>query len=125
MLYNFDSLLLSFEQGGLKMQRDFRYLRDKYGDAGAREIFEKLCTNLLQAQHGEDAHNSRRAHFTTHPFQTIIAPLNFDLKKTSGLEMSASFSSTQSTAPEIERFQGLFSYSLSITVQILRYLHSY
>lgn len=26
MLYNFDSLLLSFEQGGLKMQRDFRYL---------------------------------------------------------------------------------------------------
>lgn len=59
MLYNFDSLLLSFEQGGLKMQRDFRYLRDKYGDAGAREIFEKLCTNLLQAQHGEDAHNIR------------------------------------------------------------------
>ena len=41
------------------MQRDFRYLRDKYGDAGAREIFEKLCTNLLQAQHGEDAHNIR------------------------------------------------------------------
>lgn len=59
MLYNFDSLLLSFEQGGLKVQRDFRYLRDKYGDAGAREIFEKLCTNLLQAQHGEDAHNIR------------------------------------------------------------------
>lgn len=59
MLHNFDSLLLSFEQGGLKVQRDFRYLRDKYGDAGAREIFEKLCTNLLQAQHGEDAHNIR------------------------------------------------------------------
>ena len=32
---------------------------------------------------------------------------------------------SRTTAPEIERFQGLFSYSLSITVQILRYLHSY
>lgn len=58
--------------------------------------------------------HSRRTHFTTHPFQTISAPLNFDLKKPSGLEMSASFSSTQSTAPEIERFQGLFSYFLPL-----------
>lgn len=41
------------------MQRDFRYLRDKYGDAGAREVFEDICTHLLQAQHGEDAHNIR------------------------------------------------------------------
>lgn len=43
------------------MQRDFRYLRDKYGDAGAREVFENICTHLLQAQHGEDAHNIRVA----------------------------------------------------------------
>ena len=41
------------------MQRDFGYLRDKYGDAGAREVFEKICTHLLQAQYGEDAHNIR------------------------------------------------------------------
>lgn len=39
------------------MERDFRYLRDKYGEAGAREIFEKLCTNLLQAMFGLKAHN--------------------------------------------------------------------
>ncbi|MEI3276465.1 MAG: hypothetical protein V8R57_01845 [Evtepia sp.] len=39
------------------MQRDFGYLRDKFGDAGAREVFEKICTHLLQAQYGEDAHN--------------------------------------------------------------------
>lgn len=26
------------------MERDFRYLRDKHGDAGAREVFEKICT---------------------------------------------------------------------------------
>lgn len=30
------------------MERDFRYLRDKNGDAGAREIFEKICVNLFQ-----------------------------------------------------------------------------
>ncbi len=30
------------------MERDFRYLRDKYGEAGAREIFEKTCVQLLQ-----------------------------------------------------------------------------
>lgn len=41
------------------MQRDFGYLRDKFGDAGAREVFEKICTHLLQAQYGEDAHNIR------------------------------------------------------------------
>lgn len=39
------------------MERDFRYLRDKHGDAGAREIFEKICTQLLQAQFGDEAHN--------------------------------------------------------------------
>jgi hypothetical protein len=31
-----------------KLERDFRYLRDKYGDAGAREIFEKICVQLFQ-----------------------------------------------------------------------------
>ncbi len=30
------------------MERDFRYLRDKYGDAGAREVFEKICVELFQ-----------------------------------------------------------------------------
>lgn len=61
MLYTFNNLLSDFEQGGFRMQRDFRYLRDKYGDAGAREVFENICTHLLQAQHGEDAHNIRVA----------------------------------------------------------------
>lgn len=41
------------------MQRDFRYLRDKYGDAGARDIFEKICTKLFYAIYGENAHNIR------------------------------------------------------------------
>jgi len=30
------------------VERDFRYLRDKYGDAGAREVFEKICIQLMQ-----------------------------------------------------------------------------
>jgi hypothetical protein len=38
------------------MERDFRYLRDKYGDAGAREVFEKICTELLISLYGEKAH---------------------------------------------------------------------
>lgn len=42
-----------------KVERDFRYLRDMHGDAGAREIFEKICTELLYAQYGENAHNIR------------------------------------------------------------------
>lgn len=41
------------------MQRDFRYLRDQYGDAGARDVFESICTQLLQARYGEEAHNIR------------------------------------------------------------------
>lgn len=41
------------------MQRDFRYLRDQHGDAGARDVFEKICTQLLQARYGENAHNIR------------------------------------------------------------------
>lgn len=41
------------------MERDFRYLRDIHGDAGAREIFEKICTEWLYAQYGENAHNIR------------------------------------------------------------------
>ena len=41
------------------MERDFRYLRDKYGDAGAREIFEKICSELLYSCFGEDTHNIR------------------------------------------------------------------
>lgn len=39
------------------MERDFRYLRDKYGDDGARGIFEKICAQLLHAKYGENAHN--------------------------------------------------------------------
>ncbi len=41
------------------MERDFRYLRDQHGDAGARDIFEKICTELLQSRFGSDAHNIR------------------------------------------------------------------
>ncbi|WP_461811370.1 ABC-three component system protein [Faecalimonas sp.] len=41
------------------MERDFRYLREKHGDAGARDIFEKICTRLLQSKFKNDAHNIR------------------------------------------------------------------
>lgn len=41
------------------MERDFRYLRDKHTDEGAREIFEKICTQLLQAQYGKESHRIR------------------------------------------------------------------
>ena len=41
------------------MERDFRYLREMYGDAGARELFEKICAQLLHAQYGDDAHSIR------------------------------------------------------------------
>lgn len=41
------------------MEKDFRWLRDKYGDAGAREVFEKICTELLIEMFGEKAHNIR------------------------------------------------------------------
>lgn len=37
------------------MERDFRYLRDKYGEAGARDIFEKICVQLFQKKY-ENAH---------------------------------------------------------------------
>ncbi len=33
------------------MERDFRYLRDKHGDAGAREAFENICVELFQNIH--------------------------------------------------------------------------
>lgn len=39
------------------MERDFRYLREKYGEAGAREIFEKICSQLLYAINGEKSHH--------------------------------------------------------------------
>jgi len=32
------------------LQRDFRYLRDKHGEAGARDVFEKICTRLFQSK---------------------------------------------------------------------------
>ncbi len=38
------------------MERDFRYLKDKYGDAGARDVFEKICSTLLQRMYGSEAH---------------------------------------------------------------------
>ena len=41
------------------MERDFRYLRDAHGDAGAREVFEKICTELMYARYGSGAHNIR------------------------------------------------------------------
>lgn len=45
--------------GGIAVERDFRYLRDKYTDAGARDIFEKICTQWLQYRFGTDAHRIR------------------------------------------------------------------
>jgi len=39
------------------LERDFRYLREQHGDAGAREIFENICTQLLQAIYDSEAHN--------------------------------------------------------------------
>ena len=39
------------------MERDFRYLRDQHGDAGAREIFEKICTQLFTVMFNGEAHN--------------------------------------------------------------------
>lgn len=57
LLYNTNRITKGL--GGIAMQRDFRYLRDKYGDAGARDIFEKICTRLLQAIYNENAHNIR------------------------------------------------------------------
>lgn len=45
--------------GGITVERDFRYLREKYKDAGARDIFEKICTQWLQAKFGTDAHRIR------------------------------------------------------------------
>ena len=41
------------------MERDFRYLRDEHGDAGARDIFERICTQLLHARYGDKTHNIR------------------------------------------------------------------
>ncbi|MEG1567723.1 MAG: hypothetical protein RR347_08570 [Anaerovoracaceae bacterium] len=41
------------------MERDFRYLRDIHGDAGAREIFEKICTQLLYELNDSEAHGIR------------------------------------------------------------------
>ncbi|MBO0470161.1 hypothetical protein JZO66_06365 [Enterococcus sp. DIV0242_7C1] len=34
------------------MERDFTYLIDKYDEAGARDIFEKICVSLFQAMYG-------------------------------------------------------------------------
>ncbi len=34
------------------METDFRYFRSKYGDAGARDKFENVCTTLLRAIYG-------------------------------------------------------------------------
>jgi len=41
------------------MERDFRYLRDAHGDAGARELFEKICSQLLHVLFSESSHNIR------------------------------------------------------------------
>ncbi|MGO4273775.1 hypothetical protein AB4Z22_28750 [Paenibacillus sp. TAF58] len=36
------------------MERDFKYFRDKYGTAGARQKFESSCLYLLRKIHGEE-----------------------------------------------------------------------
>lgn len=38
------------------MEKEFRYFKDKYGDAGAREKFEKTCVQLFQTIYGSKAH---------------------------------------------------------------------
>jgi len=38
---------------------DFRYLIRKYGEEGAREVFEKLCAALCHAKYGPEAHRIR------------------------------------------------------------------
>lgn len=43
------------QKSGVLMERNFEYLVAKYGEAGAREIFEKICVSLLQCQHGPKA----------------------------------------------------------------------
>lgn len=37
------------------MERGFEYLVDKHGEAGARDIFEKICVNLFQSIYEEEA----------------------------------------------------------------------
>ncbi|MDF9825480.1 hypothetical protein M2475_001945 [Breznakia sp. PF5-3] len=37
------------------MQRGFNYLIDMHGEAGARDIFEKICIQVFQQLYGEDA----------------------------------------------------------------------
>ena len=41
------------------VERDFKYLRDIHGDSGAREIFEKICTQLLYSLNDSEAHGIR------------------------------------------------------------------
>lgn len=40
------------------MEREFKYLRDKHGEAGARDIFEKICIELFQSKF-KDTHGVR------------------------------------------------------------------
>lgn len=37
-----------YSNSEMTMERDFRYLRDKYSEAGARDVFEKICVELFQ-----------------------------------------------------------------------------
>lgn len=37
------------------MERGFEYLVSAHGEAGARDIFEKICVNLFQSMHGSSA----------------------------------------------------------------------
>lgn len=39
------------------MERDFRYLREQHTDAGARDIFEKICSQLFATMYNGNAHN--------------------------------------------------------------------
>jgi hypothetical protein len=42
------------------MERDFTYLREKYKVAGAREVFEDICAEVLALEHGpEKTHQIR------------------------------------------------------------------
>lgn len=41
-------ILYIYILGKAQLERAFRYLRDKYDDAGAREVFEKICVQLMR-----------------------------------------------------------------------------
>ena len=46
IMHEIDSFIYSNLE--MTMETDFRYLGDKYSEAGARDVFEKICVELFQ-----------------------------------------------------------------------------